>query len=253
MRDHRIRRAQGMQAAPSAGPRATRVPRLRLGRNRAPRGRRARLRPGGRQPPEPEARGRPERLHGDARPRSHALGDARRCHRGERPSAHRLRRREALDRPERNRRELPRAAWPPAGRRPRVHLGNRRGVRLAPHRAPLRRRPRRGGPQGLRRARGALRVRRDPPRPPRPARRHTPALPARRGRRRGRDVPRLERRCVPQARPAPSSSPTIARSLRSRPTGSRSPTRTAARSSTTRSCSTGTTRAPRRAATRHSC
>ena len=45
-----------------AGPRAARVPRLRLGRDRAPRGRRPRVRPRGRQPPEPEARGRAERL-----------------------------------------------------------------------------------------------------------------------------------------------------------------------------------------------
>ena len=71
---------------------------------------RARLRPRRRQPPEPEGRGRPERLHRHARPRPHALGDARRRHRGERAPADRLRRREALDRPERDRRELPRAA-----------------------------------------------------------------------------------------------------------------------------------------------
>ena len=45
----------------------------------------------------------------DPRPRPHALGDPRRRHRGERAPADRLRRLEALDRPERDRRELPRA------------------------------------------------------------------------------------------------------------------------------------------------
>ena len=44
-----------------------------------------------------------------ARARPHALGDARRRHRGERAPADRLRRHEAVDRPERDRRELPRA------------------------------------------------------------------------------------------------------------------------------------------------
>ena len=51
----------------------------------------------------------------------------------------------------------------------------------------------RGGAQDLRRARGPLLVRRDPPRPPRPARRRAQADAARGRRRRGRDVPRLER------------------------------------------------------------
>ena len=66
-----------------------------------------------------QAAGR-ERLAGDDGARPHALGDARRRHRGQRPSAHRLRRRQARDRPQRDRRELPRAegasSRPPATR-----------------------------------------------------------------------------------------------------------------------------------------
>ena len=49
---------------------------------------------------------------------------------------------EAVDRPERDRRELPRAARGPARRRAHLHLRDRRRDRLAPDRAPLRGRPR---------------------------------------------------------------------------------------------------------------
>ena len=49
----------------------------------------------------------PERLHVEPRARPHALGHARWRHRGERPPARRLRRHEDVDRPERDRRELP--------------------------------------------------------------------------------------------------------------------------------------------------
>ena len=63
-----------------------------------------------------KARAGVERLDRDDRPRPHALGDARRRHRGERAPARRLRRGEALDRPQRHRRELPRAHGEP--RRP---------------------------------------------------------------------------------------------------------------------------------------
>ena len=58
MRDHRIRRTSGVQAPAPLRPRAPRVPRLRLGRHRPPRGGRARVHAGRRQPPEPEARRR---------------------------------------------------------------------------------------------------------------------------------------------------------------------------------------------------
>ena len=51
-----------------------------------------------------------KRLEGDPRARPHALGDPRRRHRGERAPADRLRRLEDVDRAERDRRELPRAA-----------------------------------------------------------------------------------------------------------------------------------------------
>ena len=62
----------------------------------------------------------------------------------ERAPADRLRRRAARDRPERDRRELPRAQGRARGRRPRVQLRDRRRGRRAPHRAALRRRPGRG-------------------------------------------------------------------------------------------------------------
>ena len=253
VRNHRIRRAERVQAAAPPGSRAARVSRLRLRRDRPARGRRPRLRPRRREPPEPEGGRRSERLARDARARPYALGHARLGDRAERPSARRLRRREALDRPERDRRELPRAPGAPPGGGSRVHLRDGRGVRLSPDRAPLRRRPRRRRPQGLRRARGALRVRRDPPRPPRPARRHAPALPARRRRGRGGDVPRVQRGRLP-ARDPHGLLPERSRGRRDH-AGRRHLHRpqTGVRSSTTRSCSTGTTRAPRRAATRPSC
>ena len=62
-------------------------------------------------------------------------------------------------------------------RRPHVHLRDRRRDRRAPHRAPLRGRPRRGRAARVRRARGALRVRRHPPRPSRAPRRRAPPVP----------------------------------------------------------------------------
>ena len=198
VRNHRIRRAKGVQAAAAARPRAARIPRLRLSRDRAPRSRRARVRPRDRQPPELEGGGGTERLEVQSRPRPHALGDARRRHRGERAPADRLRRHQDVDRPERDRRELPRAAGGPDRRGAHVHLRDRRGDRLAPDRAPLRRRSHRGGPAHVRRARGPLHLRRHPPRPPgRP--RRGPAPDAARGRdRQRRDVPRLERGRVPE-------------------------------------------------------
>ena len=111
----------------------------------------------------------------DARARPHALGDARRRHRGERAPADRLRRREARDRPERDRRELPRAARGPRSTDGHTftsetdaetvaHLIERHydGDLAEAVRA------------DLRRARGPLRLRRHPPRPPRRARRRAP-------------------------------------------------------------------------------
>ena len=197
MRNHRIRRTERVQVAAPPGPRAPRVPGLRLGRDRAARGGRARLRPRGRQSPEPEDRGGPEWIDLDARPRPHALGDPRQRHRGERAPADGLRRPQALDRPERDRRELPRADPRPEGRGPRVLLRDGRRDRLPPDRAPLRGRPRRGRPEGVQRARRALLLRRDSPRPSRPARRSALPDAARRRSRGGRDVPRLERHRLP--------------------------------------------------------
>ncbi len=104
---------------------------------------------GGRRRPR---RGR--RAAGDDRARPHALGDPRPGHRGERPPARRLRGRHP-HRPQRDHREPRRAAARPEGGGPRVHLGDRRGDRQPPDRAPLRRGSDRGRPKGVRRARAA--------------------------------------------------------------------------------------------------
>ena len=183
--DHRIRRAPGVQAASASRPRAPRVPGLRLGRDRPARDRRARPHACGREPAEPEEAHGPERIAGDDGARSHALGHARRRHRGERSSARRRGRGEARDRPQRHRRELPRAARAPLGAGPCLLVRDRRRDGDAPDRGLLRGRPRRGGPSRLRGARGPLRVRRHPPRPPGHARRRAAAVPHGGGPRRG--------------------------------------------------------------------
>ena len=87
---------------------------------------------------------------------------------------------------------------------------------------------------------------------PRPARRRAPPDAARRRRRRGRDVPRLERRRVPQ-RDAPRPVPRRRRGRRDHAGGRALLRRRRRGRRTTSSRSTGTTRAPRRAATRRSC
>ena len=130
--------------------------------------------------------------------RSYALGNARRCHRAERASAGRLRRRQARDRPERDRRELPRGEESARRGRSLVHVGDRRRGRRAPARARVRRRPRRRARPRLPAARGPLHDRRDPSRPSRPARRRSPRDAARRRLRRLGELPRLERRRLPQ-------------------------------------------------------
>ena len=127
---------------------------VRLRRARLPRGRRARLRAGSREPREPEEPRRDERLERDDRPRPHALGDPRRGHRGERAPAGRVRSGQPFDRPERDRRELPRAQGESRRRRPHLHLRDRRRDRRPPRRAPLRGRPRRGCPSGVRELEG---------------------------------------------------------------------------------------------------
>ena len=113
-----------------------RVPRLRLGRDRAARGRRGST---------TSARSATSQNLIDAAgpngsvshhgPRPHALGDPRRRHRAERAPAHRLRRRQARDRPQRDRRELPRAERAARGRGPHVHVRDRRRGGRPPARA----------------------------------------------------------------------------------------------------------------------
>ena len=198
VRDHRIRRAPGMQAPPSARARAARVPRLRLGRDRAPGKRRASVYARRRKPPDPEGARRAERLAGNDRPWPYALGDTRRRHREERAPARCGGAREARHRPERHRRELSRAARAPHRARSRLHVGDGRGDRDASRGGALRRRPGRGRSRRLLRARGAFRLRGHPPRPSGDARRGAPSVPdgRRAGRRRG--VRRVQRGRVPR-------------------------------------------------------
>ena len=254
MRNHRICRSSGLEAAAPPGAEAPRVPGVRLRGDRAARGRRARLTraPSGRsttwlQPPGRTARSRP-------RARSHALGDARRRHRGERPSADCLRREEARDRDERDRRELPRAARGVARGGPHVHVRDRRGDDRPSARGRVRRRPRRRGSHGVSEARGPLHVRPHPSRSSEPSgRRSSPDADGGRDRRR-RELPRLQPRCVPRRDPQ-SAVPRRRRDrldhARSRRDHRRDDRR--ARSSTTSSRSTGTTKSPSVPATRRSC
>ncbi len=217
MRDHRIRRAPGVQGPSPPRPRAARVPGLRLGRDRAARGRRARVHARRRQPPEPEGTRRHERLAGDDGPRPHALGDPRRRHRGERAPARGGGGREARDRPQRHRRELPRAARAPLGAGPRLLVRDRRrdgdasrrgastratssrrsAARTASSRVTSRSSSSTATTRACSSARGSVPDGRRP--------------------RRGRGVPRLQRGGVPRPRRAPSSSRATARSSSSRP------------------------------------
>ena len=82
-------------------------------------------------------------LRSDDRCRAHALGDPRACLARKRAPADRLRRRRDVDRPERDRRELPRAEGVTRRRGAHLLLGDRCGGCLAPDRAPLPGRPRR--------------------------------------------------------------------------------------------------------------
>ena len=160
---------------------------------------------------------------------------------------------EGLDRPQRHRRELPRAEGEPRRRGAHLHLRDRRRDGHASRRAPLRGRPRRGGSARLRRARGPLRVRRDPPRPPGPPRRRAAA-----GCRSSSASARTRcswRRTRPRscARRASSSSPATARSSPSRPEGATFQRADGTPVEHDPSSSTGTTRARRRPASRPSC
>ena len=189
------------------GARTARVPRLRLRGHRPARGRRSRVRPGGRQPPVPEGGRRSERLPVHDRPRPHALGDARRRHRAERAPADRLRRRQARDRPQRDRRELPRAPRGAAGGgahllaprpTPRWSRTSSRTPTTATSSEPMR--------AAYVRLEGHFTIVAHPPRPPEPPRRRAqPDADGGRARRR-RELPRVESRGVPD-RDAPRAVP----------------------------------------------
>ena len=137
---------------------------------------------------------------------------------------------QARDRPQRDRRELPRADASARRRGPHVHLRDRRRGRRAPASS-----AHYDGDlvEAVRAAFAELEghfafvvIHHDHPDLLVGVRHQTAA---RRRRRRRRDVPRLERRGVPRARRAACSSPTTARSSRSRPRARSSTRRTARR------------------------
>ena len=99
---------------------------------------------------EAQGRGRRTTARPRHRSRPHALGDTRRRERGQRAPADGLRRRQAGDRPQRDRRELPRAEGRARGR---GHtFSSETDAEVVAHllETRLRRRPRRGRPHGLR-------------------------------------------------------------------------------------------------------
>ena len=139
------------------------------------------------------------------------------------------------------------------GRRPRVHLPDRRRGRLAARRRPLRRRPHGRRPRRLRPAPRPLRVRRDERRRARAAGRRPPRGAARDRRRRRRAVHRLGDLGVRRLdRPAAARRGRRARRDRA-PRASRSSTRRARRCSASRRRSTSPRRRPTAAGSRRTC
>ena len=163
-----------------AGPRAARVPRLRLGRARPARGRRPRLRPRRRQPPEPEAHGRRQRLRsrrpGSATPAGRRTGPSARRTPTRSPAATDHKVAIVLNGIVENYRELKESLQADGHR-----FSSETDAEVVVHLIERHYdgRPRRRGARRLRAARGALRLRRDPPRPPGPARRRAAPVPAR--------------------------------------------------------------------------
>ena len=157
-------------------------------------------------------------------------------------------------RPQRDRRELRRAARAAGGRGRRLHLRDRRRGRRAPDRAPLRRRPGRGRPRRLPRAARPLRVRRDARRRARRPGRRAQGVPAGRRRRRGRALHRLRDPRLPAADAQRQASSNDDEIVVIRPEGAQFlDAAPASRSSARSPRSTGTTTPPRRAASRPSC
>ncbi len=193
MRHRRIHRSAGGGPDPHRRPQAARVPRLRFGRDRARRrpGRPVR-REAGRQARQPPDRHRRPHAARRDRARPHALGDARPAERPQRPSPSRLHRRDH-GHPQRDHRELPRAARGTRGARPPADVGDRHRGDRPPGRGGLSRRPGRCRARGARQARGRVRDRGHAHRRGRSAGRG-PARRAARGRPgRWRELPRVGR------------------------------------------------------------
>ena len=156
----RVHGAQGGRPHPHRRAPAPRVPRLRLGRDRARRrGGRPVRREAGRQAGQPpDGHRRPDAARGD-RPRAHPLGDPRPAERPQRASPPGLHGRHH-GHPQRDHRELPRAARRAGGARPSTDLRDRHRGARPPRRGGVRRRPGRRRPRDPAPGRGRLRDRR---------------------------------------------------------------------------------------------
>ena len=255
MWNRRLRRGQERDRDRAGGAQAARVPRLRLGgrggdraRGAAdPPGRRAHQGAGGHSP-----RAADRRPH---RARPHPLGDPRPAHRRERAPAHRRLRRPGRG-AQRHHRELPADQGAPAGRGPRLQVGDGHRGHRPPDRAASQGHPApgRGGPPRPARAARLLRDRGAPP----PDARPPGGGQARRGQRGGgarreRDLPRLRHPGHPLPHPRRGRAGGRGRRDHHPRRASRSPTSTAPRCSGPRAGSCGTRSWPRRAATATSC
>ncbi|CAA9415879.1 MAG: Glutamine--fructose-6-phosphate aminotransferase [isomerizing], partial [uncultured Nocardioides sp.] len=203
VRNRGIRRSPAGRGSRHRGAAPPGVPRLRLRRDRAGARRPGGLGQAGGQARQPgEGDDRPPAAPGDHGHRPHPVGHPRRAQRRERPPAP-GQHRPAGRRPQRHHRELRRPARRPRGRRARDALRDRhRGRRTPPRARGLRRRgPHHGDAERLPPPPRRLHPRRAGRRGPRPRGRRPPQLPARRGHRRGRELPRLRRRGVHRAHP----------------------------------------------------
>ncbi len=193
MRHRRLHGPARRGADPHRRPQTPRVSRLRFGRDRPGRrrGRPLRRQAGGQARQPADGHRRPDPSRGD-RPRAHPLGHPRAPQRPQCPSPPGLHRRDH-GHPQRDHRELPRAARRPRGTRPRPDVRDRHRGDRPPGRGGLHGRPCRGRPGCAAPDRGCLRDRRDAPRRGRPAGRCPAGRAARRGARRRRELPRLGR------------------------------------------------------------
>ncbi len=198
VRHRRLYRSPRGGPHPHRGPPPARVPGLRLRRDR-PRRRAGRPVRGeeGRQARQPPDRDRGPDAARRAGPRPHPLGHARAAQRPQRPSPPGLHGRHHGD-PQRDHRELPRAARRARGPGPRPDLRDRHRGDRPPRRGVVRGRPRRRGAGRAAARRGRLRAGRDAQGRDQPARRGPPERAAGRGPQRRGELHRERRRRDPR-------------------------------------------------------